>query len=94
MAKMLPILEIVEKAEVEEEGTMKRAEVEEGTRSGSRKGQHHPPPAIPPPAPTSYPLYARLLLYTLPDTRWCFFSCSHYQARPVRQFFILQLVDG
>ena len=91
MAKMLERLEIVEKAEVEE-GKMKKAEVEEGTENGSRTGQHHPPPpSIPPPSPTSYP---RLLLYILPHTKWCFFSCSHYQARPVRQFVILQLVDG
>ena len=88
MAKMLQRLEIVEKAEVEE-GTMKR--VEEGTRGGSRTGQHHPLPAIPPPVPTSY---LPLLLYTLPHTRWCFFSCSHYQARPVRQFVISELVLG
>ena len=61
MAKMLQELEIVEKkAEVEEE---------EGTINGSRTGQHHPPPAIPPPAPTSYPLYPPLLLYILPHTR-------------------------
>ena len=91
MAKMSQRLEIVEKAEVEG-GTMKR--VEEGTRNGSRTGQHHPPPAIPPPAPTSYPLDPRLLLYILPRTRWCFFSCSHYQARPVRQFVISELVLG
>ena len=91
MAKMLQRLEIVEKAEVEE-GTMKK--VEGGTRSGSRTGQHHPPPSIPPPAPTSYPLYPRLLLYILPHTRWCFFFCSHYQARPVRQFVISELLFG
>ena len=80
MAKMLGRLEIVEK----------KAEVEE-TISGSRTGQRHPPPAIPPPAPTSYP---RLLLYIPPHTRWCFVSCSHYQARPVRQLVILELVFG
>ena len=88
---MLRRLEIVEKAEVEE-GTMKK--VEGGTRSGSRTGQHHPPPSIPPLAPTSYPLYPRLLLYILPHTRWCFFSCSHCQARPIRQFVISELVFG
>ena len=81
MAKMSQGLDIVEK----------KAEVEEGTRNGSRIGQHHPPPAIPPPAPTSYP---RLLLYIPPHTRWCFVSCSHYQARPVRQLVILELVFG
>ena len=80
MAKMLERLEIVEKAEVEG-----------GTRDGSRTGQHRPPPAIPPPAPTSYP---PLLLYILPHTRWCFFSCSHCQARPVRQLVILKMVVG
>ena len=88
MAKMLERLEIVEKAEVEG-GTMKK--VEEGTIDGSRTGQHHPLPAIPPPVPTSYP---RLLLYILPHTRWCFFSCSHCQARPIRQFVISELVFG
>ena len=91
MAKMLERLEIVEKAEVEG-GTMKK--VEEGTIDGSRTGQHHPLPAIPPPVPTSYPLYPPLLLYTLSHTRWCFFSCSHCQARPVTQFVILKMVVG
>ena len=72
---------------------VEKAEVEEGTENGSRTGQHHPPPAaaVPPPPPTSYP---RLLLCILPHTRWCFFSCSHCQARPVRQLVILKMVVG